>query len=179
MRKIANLIFAGSIVFYGTVSGWAEPSPSVDLLMKEPVSLFSMGLYRMREIIDSRFGYTSSGFQLKEPLSELKKYATSVHYDWNNNRITIFIIQYEPSANAEEECRQLIEELRRMALLNFSPKYSFFASTFLPEGYSQDRLENAGSEIDKIIELRIQNSFSNSGFRCSATLLGTGYSVDK
>lgn len=167
--------------------GAAEPGPTVSKLMDTPASMFSFGIVQLKDYISKAFGYDNPP-DLKPPLVGKAAYSSVVSYDWDRNRVVIQLLRFVPaeaSWDYEEECRQAIEQLRQMAGLDTSTgkaigrASSWYGQQFEPVGYSQKALEDVGAKMDEIIELAFQAYTGKDTFRCSAPLLGLGYSVQR
>jgi len=95
----------------------AEPSPAVQYLMTEPVTLFDLGILRLHEYVE---GYTTHFLQTK-PVEDI--YST-VAYDLPQNKILIsFVVTRKPDPEKETPsfvqtssrsiCKTIIQEMRR------------------------------------------------------------------
>jgi hypothetical protein len=95
----------------------AEPSPQVQYLMTEPVTLFDLGILRLYEYVE---GYTEHYLETK-PVQDI--YST-VAYDAPRNKILIsFVVTRKPDPQNETPsfvqtssmsiCRMIIQEMRR------------------------------------------------------------------
>lgn len=168
--------FIAFLIFSGTCK--AEPDSTIQYLMDEPVSLFDLGIFKMRSELDSKF--------------ETKDRLVAVDYKWPENRIVITFlfpsVRFENEYEAKERCIEFVEGIRREFDVN--PKsgdppgpYSAFRISryFEHSGYSKKNRPNDLS--DQLYELiKIKGSMhlkNNDAFSCQAPLAGTAIYFSK
>lgn len=167
----------------------AEPGPKVNQLMDTPTSLFSFGLYQLREYVVQQFG-SFRGRQYQIPLSGLMAFTTAVYYEWDTNRIVVSLGNFDKKPDNwdhEEDCKQAIAAVRGAAFIDiktgepFSGSNSYFSSFFLPIGFSLKAIpEDTAASLDEIIQIEVQTALpSDGGASCNAPLVGTSYSVER
>lgn len=154
----------------------SEPGPTVAFLMQEKASQFSLGMHRLRLYIQSKYGPAIV------PISKNDKaYYTNVHYDWNSNRILIEFISNQRSGNAsalEDECTTFffLQRLEAKELILLGRQGDgMYGQFFMPDGYTSGNYALVGSEIDKIIKLRLKSQ----GQYCEGMLLEDGFMLSK
>ena len=144
----------------------AEPTPSVRALMKEEVSLFSFGLYQLKQEIDQR------------KVSGLKGIA-SVSYDWDTNRIKMTFVELQrpgfcgkkDDSKCREICEQQYENIRSIVCWGEDCKIvNFFPSYFGHRGYNRDLIDKkSDAEVAKslkdITEVEIRLRLSDDSSR--------------
>lgn len=160
----------------------AEPSPNVTMLMNEPVSQFSIGMYRLRMAVEAEYGHGTKRFDFGEPVEGGSSFTANASYDWDRNRIVIEIDSLNLSVDPEEECAHVVNVIRWDGRPEpHTPKKSSFAQHFLPDGYPSAKLEDAAKELDQIIEIKYVNMaiLREVPFTCTAPLIGTGYTIQK
>lgn len=122
----------------------AEPTPGVRALMNEEVSLFSFGIYQLRERIRGQV------------ISELKGF-TGVEYDWKTNRLKLsFIETQRPGACGGKDdnkcratCEKQYENIRSLLCFGESCKdLSLFAMYFSHIGYSRKGVRDQSSDAE-------------------------------
>lgn len=144
----------------------AEPTPGVRALMNEEVSLFSFGIYQLRERIRGQI------------ISELKGF-TGVEYDWKTNRLKLsFMETQRPGACGGKDdnkcratCEKQYESIRSLLCFGENCKdLNLFAMYFSHIGYSRKgvREQSSDSEVAESlkditeieIKLRLTDNFS-------------------
>jgi hypothetical protein len=127
----------------------AEPNSVVNYLIRQEVSLFSFGVFRLDAEVRSLASDHPAYF--------------SADYDWDANRIRLHALSLAGSMGpTQENCRKLIRAMRSRGRIDpdtgnpiiATMKNSSYANLFEPIGFS---LKNAPEErlqkIDQIIEL--------------------------
>ena len=94
MRKICLAALAFTTIAH------AEPGPVGRWLMNEPVSMWTFGMARLENYV--------GGWGVTHPLGS---YPIAVFYDWEENRITIWVIASEPFD--KRKCSTILKELRK------------------------------------------------------------------
>lgn len=190
MRVFHTVLIVGLIVVAQTRLAQADPGDIVKKFINEPVSLFSLGIDKLRDRMDG-LAKTSMFMVDGKPVP----YSSGgANYDWDKNQINLFITRYtqadEDPPQLETECKESINRMRLVAGVNVDTgkpfgggdSSSFFSADFFPSGYSMKNLTDEDARnFDAIINLqvRIQNLSKITHLLCSAPLLGTGYSVEK
>ena len=155
MKRVA-VVFWFLVVIQ--VEVMAEPTPAVQYLMNEPVSMLDWGLYRMEEKIKKYFDFPDF------PKGG-NPWVFEFNYNWDSNRIMISVgIVRELDSPAKDQCRNVISAIRGYALGNFwegvkgdpQKNGSFLAKCFSHSGYTKtDIPEGLLKEIDQIIEIQV------------------------
>jgi len=158
-----------------TASLGAEPSPAVEYLMREPVSMLDWGLAKIEEDLFRKRGVLTRN---DGNLFELEP-AIRVTYAWEKNRIQIFLkltmqadVKKTPQrmAAVREHMTFVIAYLR--GGLTMHPYDAFFRH----KGFrSKESPENLGEDLVEItyLHLTVRDHQQNILSRCRALLSGT------
>lgn len=175
MRIRWKAVIIAFIVVFASTAARAEPSPTVQYLMRTEVSMFSYGLS-----------------QLTEHLGELNKTlglnGVFPLYNWDHNQVVVNAVAVNQKgfkADAEG-CRNIANAIRLDAgidaatgapLFGTHSVYSFF---FSPSGYERkDAPKDWEANLDKIIVIDISIADSDSSINCRADLLGTTILIEE
>lgn len=166
------------LVFLWTVAmspAAAEPTPSVQFLMKEPVSMMDWGL---KNIEDYLYRHRALFFQNEKPLFEQGP-TIAVIYNWEQNQIQISIglrtceqVQKTPQglSDIHAHVEWVVKYLR--GSLTMRPYDAFFRH----RGFrSKESPQNLESELAGLTELivSVRDGESNILSRCGAQLTGS------
>jgi hypothetical protein len=145
----------------------AEPGSSVNYLMSDVTSSFTIGMLRIQLALDQAFAAAPGVW-------------ASVDYDWEHNRITVWYQSFsEPSEPNKDTCRGAVDKLRQVAGVRADTgkpwvENSFFAEMFMPLGYQKKNApKNLRQDIDQIIELHANVADQNVSVSCQGPLLST------
>ena len=143
-------------------SAQAEPGDVQRWLMRTPTSLWTFGLSELRATV---YGWEGD--------STIAQSAKGVVYEWDKNRLVIFIIN-ENKVFSESLCGSIIDELRAKGYVSEGELFgglesSLYAQSFQRGFSSGDEPDNYLQKIDNIIELRVQLEGGN----CKGDLLST------
>ena len=166
------LIFFWSLT---TIPAVAEPSPAIQFLMKEPVSMMDWGI---KGIEDHLYRHRSLLIQSGKPLFEPEPNIT-VTYDWEGNQIRISI-----GLRTGEQVQKMSQELGDIrSHVEWIIKYLRGSLTMRPygaffrhRGYrSKENPQNLESELAGLTELivSVRDGESNILTRCRGQLTGS------
>lgn len=122
----------------------AEPTPGVRALMNQDVSLFSFGIYQLRE-------------QVKDQVVPGLKGFTLVRYDWKTNRLKLSLSETQrpgfcggkDDAKCRNMCERQYENLRSFLCWGENCKDgNFFGGYFSHIGYSTNVAGDKKSDTD-------------------------------
>ena len=138
--------------FSGTAT--AEPSRSINWLMQEPVSLFDLGMLRLR-IRHQNVWFPELRATAEARSYRPKKFAGTAVYNWDENRISISAVFIgKPEKNA---CTAIVTKFRSIVLGPAQEDYAkqLFASHFGHINYSTLRPEDLDRNIVNITNLTV------------------------
>lgn len=153
-RRFLHIFALALLGAWGVVN--AEPTPLVSKLMAEPVSLFSLGMYRLGQDVSERA--EKAGFSMG-----------TVSYKWDTNEIVIDAMSFADSKVAQCATPQACETNLREGLVKFANSYAwqmpdktwmeFVTGNFSHEGYTQKQfysgksLEQAVQDLGRIVKI--------------------------
>ena len=136
----------------------ADPGPVVNWLMDEPASLFDVGMSRLEREIERKF----------EIRDRQREVTSSVHYNWDRNRIyiwaNIFWLQKpkeDQMTKFKDDCKSMIGDLRQVGGINrktggYNVTPSVYSWSFQHFGYQTTSApEDFQTRLDKIITLGV------------------------
>ena len=183
MCLLKQLAIVGFVTLPSISTSNAEPDKYVRWLMKERASLFDLGMFQLNIITLQH---------LRNYLEKLWPKATfmrvSAEYEWEKNRITIFVLGIKKTTS-ENECAFIVKSIKKLA--NIDPntgkvlsasKISLFSEPFSHRGYKVlKKPKNIFKNVDKIIYIDIDliSTKERSGIKCHSPLLSKGYSVKR
>ena len=165
---------------------WARPDPAVTTLMQEPVTLWDMGIHRLKHRLDEvavTREWAAGGSSLR----------IRARYDRSANQIRVISRLYSFTGNADEakaKCKQLMTALR-MSLGVYPPLGQPAAPTSdMVELFVRDgQVAGSGTDMDELGRVRDRITRIYVGiFRpedrrahtaCEGPLLGTHIDFDK
>jgi hypothetical protein len=105
-RSLCGIMLSVALVPLG--GGRCAAGPAVDWLMREPVSLFDLGIYSLRrDLADAARWLLEQGLSTTMP-------ASGAYYDWREQKIIAYITVEDHRAEASETaCRALFGRLVR------------------------------------------------------------------
>jgi len=154
----------------------AEPTPTIQYLMDEPVSMLDWGIYQMDKWLKTRSFVGSI-----EPKPDLQ-----TTYDWDDNKIVIRVKPallmhgFGSEKDAQKWCEDVVENVRLFFDINLqtgkrfnppvpNPLYQFFIHV----GYKHStKPKDLAKELDKLVEIRLWVSSKKRSMQCMAPLLG-------
>ena len=163
---LASLLMASQL--------WADPSPAVQYLMREPVSMLDWGLAQIEEDLYRNRGLlTRNDGDLFEPEPIIR-----VDYAWEENRIQIFL-KLSMHANVKKTPQRMTAVRQHVEFvtaylrggLTMRPYDAFFRH----KGYrSKESPENLADELVEItdIYITVRDHQQNILSRCKAPLSG-------
>jgi len=136
----------------------SEPTPAFQYLMNEPVSMMDWGLYQLGNLID--------GQSINWKMQDEKPLLTYVKYNWDLNKIQIFI-EYGlvigsgiEKKKIKDSIIEIIDKIRNLLTgkhHNIDPNDSSLAYQFKHDGYaSKKRVKNLGRKLCQNTEIIIQ-----------------------
>ena len=163
LMKSATVLAVVSCLLYAT-SIRAEPGPVGRYLMKEPISLFDLGMLKLEML--------ASNWPNRQAIKEIKaQYGVQpvfiVYYNWDENRIYVQGHIHDfvgDTAKRKLICGRLIAFISDIAgvdpqrgeIYSQLPGYSLFADEFEHRGYSnQAAPKDYKSRLDKIFVIRV------------------------
>jgi len=168
MKRV--LLFA--ILFATTTMGNTEPTPAVQYLMNEPVTLFDLGMLRLEQIFKK--------LALEERELNLN---VTVGYAWKENRILIDMYDRRDKVESVQSrkmlCKEDIATLKNFLWISaetgkppFSPT-SRLQELFSHIGFSRkSEPKNIAAELDTITELSVRLFTKPSDLtKCKSALL--------
>jgi len=173
---VKKLMILASLLSMLTSAAEAEPGPSVERLMSEPMSLFSFGLYRtelsVRDIFERAPGL----------LGESPHIFFHVNYDWDQDKIIISANILSASEVSRNEMKRLCETalgaIREDAGIVYGTmigKTTIYAEYFTPLGFSRSSITAAAAEIDGMLFFQMRTK----ELSCDAPVVGDGYAITK
>lgn len=148
MRKRKQVLAAAMISCLAASQSHAEPGPTTNRLMNEPISLWDWGMFRIEQMRESATKVIKGVHKLD--------FIADSSYSWDNNEITIsfFHVNFNdsdtpPIEAKEEKCR----EIRHTALQTLAPMYLLASPS---QGNPQDKIELAA-------KLALEDWFSHPG----------------
>ena len=183
-RKILTVVQTGVLftafglltcisLFFCTPAG-AEPSPAVEYLMREPVSMLDWGLAQIEEDLFRKRGVLTGNKQnLFDPEPSIR-----VAYTWEENRIQIFLkltlrADVKKTSQRMTGIRQHVEFV--IAYLRGGLTMHPYDAFFRHKGFrNKESPENLDEALKKITEIHIavRDHQQNILSRCRATLAG-------
>ena len=157
----------------------AEPTPSVQLLMNIPVSIFEFGIYTLENRL----------FEMRESWAIINNKPTvTVQYNYDLNRITIRLIylitkkdeiKVIQGTEIKPHITKVIKSLKTFGFSldeqgNPGPgEHSAMELYFHHEGYTLKKMpKNIGKELDKITEIYVMFYGGKKRFKCRSPLIG-------
>lgn len=148
MRR--RLIAILAIFFIPSIS-WAEPTPTIQWLMKEPATLMDLGILRIRTEL-------AKSYEQKNLDPEHRgDYLSSVFYDWDQNRIKVELRAFFEAKDVDDlwggdtrtACKSLLQELiLTLTIIRLGPYFSH-------EGFKRNsEPANLAREIGRITVLQ-------------------------
>ncbi len=194
--SIYRPLFLAILIFVQARSGFADPSPPVQMLMNEPMSMFDWGIWRvdqkLKEMVRAEGDYRKQKLDRarkvdpKDPRIQSLGYdmwpiSSTVFYDYTRNAIYVSLDAQMPlySSDMKDDCKLYITMVKQ----NFPPKMDgsrllgFFAH---PGGYTvkRDHQSDIGREIDKLVRINVwvhdifgEKKRGYVGIACSSPLL--------
>lgn len=159
--------------------GQAEPTPTVNYLMKTPVSLFDYGMYKL----DKSFKESAEdNYKIDGKFPNI----SYVSYNFNLNKISMVLIYVVESKkpnikDIKNRMGEIIGQIRGTLSLG---NYGLLSQFFSHKGYTvKGKPDNIGKDLANIIELELSISFSKESppnlfepdLKCTAPLLDNGY----
>lgn len=131
--KVILVLFVGLLVLI-PVQTKADPSPEIEALMDQPVSMFDLGMWKL----ELRFEKQLEFYKEMTLISEKLMYFADVIYDWDDNKIAV-VIRIKPLNDEPfgiEACK--VEQDQFYELMTM---YTFFVNDslfldFQKRGYS-------------------------------------------
>ena len=139
LRKAA--ILAAVLSLANANATRAEPGQVVNWMMNEPASLFDVGMLRLDRKLDRNF----------EKSDRQREVTSSVHYNWEDNRIiinaNIFWLQKpkeDQMTKFKDDCKSMIGDLRQVGGINrktggYNVTPSVYSMNFQHFGYQPTR----------------------------------------
>lgn len=149
MEKWSKAAAAAAIAL-GPLCARAEPTPLVNKLMNEPVSLFTLGLYRLG--LDAAEQAPKAGFSLG-----------AVDYDWDSNEIriqafTLFNSPLVKQCTSDQACEKALREALTTYANNFAigptsngTWMEFVTGKFTQLGYTPKKFHD-GKALDAAVD---------------------------
>lgn len=164
------------LVFFGAMNppAVAEPSPAIQFLMKEPVSMMDWGI---KNIEDHLYRHRALLIRGEESLFEPEP-SIVVAYDWERNQIQISIglrackqVQKTPQglSDIQAHVEWVIKYLR--GSLTMKPYDSFFRHRGFRSNESPRSLESELADLTELI-VSVRDGEANILSRCEARLSG-------
>ncbi len=154
--------------------GLGKPGSPVEKLMRQKVSAFSFGMFRLEKDVQSLLP------NLKEVDKDIM--GARVGYDRKQNLIIIDLIgagsEGLSDTELEKRCREAFHILRTYALLDDVKGQglaSTFADDFFPAGYVPKNGNQIGRRLDSMIVL----AYESKNSRCTSELLGGAIIIEK
>ena len=148
----------------------AEPTPGIQYLMEEPVSMLEWGLHRLSSHLQASLGANSG--------------TAETRYWWATNRIQIRLTLIDTPPSVEEArnvCAKTIDWVRgTLAVVDGQPQLSGVSavpSFFSHHGFrGRNEPQALGPELDARTEIHVDFHFKEPHqVRCRGELLGTNY----
>jgi hypothetical protein len=153
----------------------AEPTPSIQFLMKEPVSMMDWGL---KNIEDHLYRHRSLFIQNEKSLFEPEP-TIAVVYNWEENQIQISIglrtcVQVQKTSQGLSDIRSHVEWVIKYlrGSLTMKPYDAFFRHRGFRNKESPQTLESELAGLTKLI-VSVRDRESNILSRCRAQLTGS------
>lgn len=179
-RAIAACVIHSAI---WTGAAWAEPGPVGRWLMNQPVSLFSLGLYKVEKDIER------AAEQVKYSHARESLASGGARYEWDDNRIVLygrFIMQAVSNKDGQRICKAFIDEVRYFGgvnpdtgQLNSQGLSSWYALEFDHIGYGVQGPADWRTKLDRIFVIEVEIMGVEGLFRCHAPLLGSTFSIQQ
>lgn len=172
------------LLFVPAKIGMAEPTPTIQYLMNEPVSLLDLGILRLTLLLDEM----KPLFEVNDKYKKIFKYSilTGVDYDWGSNRIELEIHpigECKSKQEAKDWCISVIKKIRFSLAIDSDSgkplaKDGLLDSFFTHNGFAaKSEPANIKSELEKIILISIGVPYiekeKTKYLRCESPLLGT------
>ena len=166
------------VVFWWIVtmqSAMAEPTPSIQFLMKEPVSMMDWGI---KNIEDYLYRHRTLFVQNEKPLFEPEP-TIAVVYHWEQNQIRISIglrtcEQVQKTSQGLSDIRSHVEWVIKYlrGSLTMKPYDAFFRHRGFRSKESPQSLESELADLTELI-VSVRDGESNILSRCGAQLTGS------
>ena len=165
------------LVLFGAVKlppATAEPTPAIQFLMKEPVSMMDWGI---KNIEDHLYRHRALFVRGEKPLFEPEP-SIAVAYDWETNQIQISLglrackqVQKTPQglSDIQTHVEWVIKYLR--GSLTMKPYDAFFRHRGFRSNESPRSLESELADLTKLI-VSVRDGEANILSRCEAQLTG-------
>ena len=169
--SVCLLVFFGAA---GVPSAAAEPTPAIQFLMKEPVSMMDWGI---KNIEDHLYRHRALFVRGEKPLFEPEP-SIAVAYDWEINQIRISVglrackqVQKTPQGltDIQTHVEWVIKYLR--GSLTMKPYDAFFRHRGFRSNESPRSLESELADSTKLI-VSVRDGEANILSRCEARLTG-------
>ncbi len=154
--------------------GLGKPGPTVEKLMRQKVSAFSFGLFRLEKDVQSLLG------NLKETDKDIMGARTG-----SNRKQNLIIIDLIATGSddltdmeLEKRCKEAFNFLRTYALVEDVKSQglpSAFADDFFPVGFIHKNDSQTGHRLDSMIVL----AYESKNSRCTSELLGGAIIIEK
>ncbi len=177
-RRHVRLVLWGCLLLgacYAAPPAGAEPSPSIQFLMREPVSMMDWGL---RNIEDHLYRQRNLLVQTDKQLFESEP-VLAVSYEWEQNKIQVAITLR--AASRGQKTSQGLNAIRTQ--LEWIIKYLRGSLTMKPYGAffrhrgfrNQDSPQSLGAELAGQTELviRVRDADANILSQCKGSLVGS------
>ncbi len=173
--RTSKLCFASLLILLAQADvGLGKPSSPVGKLMRQKVSAFSFGMFRLEKDIQSLLG------NLKETDKDI--IGARVGYDRERDLIIIDLIGAGSESLSDKElekrCKEAFNFLRTYALvedLKSQGLPSAFADAFSPVGFTHKNGSQIGHRLDSMIVL----AYEAKNSRCTSELLGGTINIER
>jgi len=178
MRVVRRLLAAVAVAFVGAVPAAADTpkTPAIFWLMDEPVTLFDLGLFRLRRDMEAVSRWLSEqGYASETPLN-------GAYYEWRERKIIAYVsIRDSTSDPGERQCREVFGRAVRWLIGGApqGPRQAMFylENLFLHQGPGNvGRPQNLGQELVEAVRMEVTLlapgpvSLGGTSVRCSGQL---------
>lgn len=177
MYYFKSILLILSILFLVNTS-YAQPTPNIQYLMHESVSMFDWGIYRINEKLKN--WEESKGLI---GISSSIAVAPEAFYDWSSNRIIIYVKVFpvKSQEEAKELCRGIVRSIKSVLYINpddgkpYGEAGLALDSFFSHSGFlNKSEPEGLYKELDSITVIKVEVMVPTKGWvKCEAPLLGT------
>lgn len=171
MRNSVNTLALLALFLLCSPTSSAEPTARINYLMSDPMSVFDWGFYQLRSSLNG------------VSLPNGPKVITFSNYNWDKNRIEIFMFSMTSAENkstAQQWCRAGINAVRKRLGINPHTGNPYFGKTSLLGSYFShidfertDSPKGIPKELDDITNITTQFSFggkSTNHVKCQGPL---------